>query len=186
LNETDEKKAMQALLLKNPLEEAANASDREIIATRKTVMTDHNKNLFIEQHNDGYAILRGGVEKPLAVELTQDAAIEKARKLEPIGIVSHMPLSMWNEFGTSKAVAAINGGGSDRRQASGTARVFSASFAPSSPAGPRRCRSRGEQSERRNLPSLHNAVGSLEPVYLEPVVDPFGRYHFRLGADAQE
>jgi hypothetical protein len=28
LNETDEKKAMQALLLKNPLEEAANASDR--------------------------------------------------------------------------------------------------------------------------------------------------------------
>jgi len=27
--------------------------------------------------------LRGGVEKPLAVEPTQDAAIEKARKLEP-------------------------------------------------------------------------------------------------------
>jgi hypothetical protein len=38
LNETDEKKAMQALLLKNPLEEAANASDREINATRKTVV----------------------------------------------------------------------------------------------------------------------------------------------------
>ena len=83
LNETDEKKAMQALLLKNPLEEAASASDREINATRKTVMSDHDKNLFIEQHNDGYAILRGGVEKPLAVEPTQDAAIEKARKLEP-------------------------------------------------------------------------------------------------------
>jgi hypothetical protein len=29
LNETDEKKAMQALLLKKPLEEAVNASDRE-------------------------------------------------------------------------------------------------------------------------------------------------------------
>jgi hypothetical protein len=57
LNETDEKKAMQALLLKNPLEEAANASDREINATRKTVMSEHDKNLFIEQHDDGYAIL---------------------------------------------------------------------------------------------------------------------------------
>ena len=74
---------MQALLLKNPLEEAANASDDEINATRKTVMSEHDKNLFIEQHNDGYAILRGSVEKPLAVEPTQDAAIEKARKLEP-------------------------------------------------------------------------------------------------------
>jgi len=74
---------MQALLLKNPLEEAANASDIEINATRKTVMTEHDKNLFIEQHNDGHAILRGGVEKPLAVEPTQDAAIEKARKLDP-------------------------------------------------------------------------------------------------------
>ena len=70
-------------MLKNPLEEAANASDIEINATRKTVMTEHDKNLFIEQHNEGYAILRGGVEKPLAVEPTQDAAIEKARKLEP-------------------------------------------------------------------------------------------------------
>jgi hypothetical protein len=57
LNETDEKKAMQAPLLKNPLEEAANASDREINATRKTVMSEHDKNLFIEQHDDGYAIL---------------------------------------------------------------------------------------------------------------------------------
>ena len=46
-------------------------------------MSEHDKNLFIEQHNDSYAILRGGVEKPLAVEPTQDAAIEKARKLEP-------------------------------------------------------------------------------------------------------
>jgi len=35
LNETDEKKALQALLLRNPLEEAANASDREIDATQK-------------------------------------------------------------------------------------------------------------------------------------------------------
>ena len=46
-------------------------------------MSEHDKNLFIEQHNDNYAILRGGVEKPLAVEPTQDAAIEKTRKLEP-------------------------------------------------------------------------------------------------------
>ena len=84
LNETDEKKAMQALLLKEPLEEAAKASDREINATRKTVMSEqHDKNLFIEQHEDGYAILRGGVKEPLAVEPTQDAAIEKARKLDP-------------------------------------------------------------------------------------------------------
>jgi hypothetical protein len=45
--------------------------------------SDHDKNLFIEQHKDGYAILRGGVKEPLAVEPTQDAAIEKARKLEP-------------------------------------------------------------------------------------------------------
>ena len=49
----------------------------------ETVMSEHDKNLFIEQHNDGYAILRGSVEKPLAVEPTQDAAIDKARKLEP-------------------------------------------------------------------------------------------------------
>ena len=75
--------AMQALLLKHPIEEAASPSDREIDANRKTVMSDHDKNLFIEQHKDGYAILRGGVKEPLAVEPTQDAAIEKARKLEP-------------------------------------------------------------------------------------------------------
>jgi hypothetical protein len=84
LNETDEKKAMQALLLRNPLEEAANASDREINAQPGIPVTsEHDKNLFIEQHNEGYGILRGGVEKPLAVEPTQDAAIEKARKLDP-------------------------------------------------------------------------------------------------------
>jgi hypothetical protein len=96
LNETDEKKAMQALLLKNPREEAANTSDREINATRKTVMCQHDKNLFIERHNDGYALLRGGVEMPLAVQPTQDAANEKARKLDPD--------------------AAIHGTGSERRR----------------------------------------------------------------------
>ena len=83
LNETDENKAMQALLLKHPIEEAGSPSDREIDANQKPVMSDHDKNLFIEQHKDGYAILRGGVKEPLAVEPTQDAAIEKARKLEP-------------------------------------------------------------------------------------------------------
>ena len=61
------------LLLQHPLKEAAN---------RCKQMSDHDKNLFIEQHKDGYAILRGGVKEPLAVEPTQDAAIEKARKLE--------------------------------------------------------------------------------------------------------
>jgi hypothetical protein len=96
---------MQALLLENPLGEAANASDREINATRKTVMREHEKNLFIEQHKDGYAILRGGVEKPLAVEPTQDAAIEKARKLEPDAAI-HV------ERVRNVAAAAINGGGS--------------------------------------------------------------------------
>ena len=74
---------MQALLLQHPIEEAGSPSDREIDANQKPVMSDHDKNLFIEQHKDGYAILRGGVKEPLAVEPTQDAAIEKARKLEP-------------------------------------------------------------------------------------------------------
>jgi hypothetical protein len=83
LNETDENKAMQALLLKHPIEEAEINSDREINANQKPVMSDHDKNLFIERHKDGYAILRGGVKEPLAVEPTQDAAIEKARKLDP-------------------------------------------------------------------------------------------------------
>lgn len=46
-------------------------------------MSEHDKNLFIEKHPDGYAILRGGVKQPLAVESTQDAAIEKAKQLEP-------------------------------------------------------------------------------------------------------
>jgi hypothetical protein len=49
----------------------------------KAIMSEHDKNLFIEKHTDGYAILRGGVKKPLAVEPTQDAAIEKARQLDP-------------------------------------------------------------------------------------------------------
>ena len=75
-------KAMRALLLQHPLEEAASPSYREIDANQKHVMSDHDKSLFIEQHKDGYAILRGGVKEPLAVEATQDAAIEKARKLE--------------------------------------------------------------------------------------------------------
>ena len=52
------------------LKEAASPSDREIDANQKHVMSDHDKNLFIEQHKDGYAILRGGVKEPLAVELT--------------------------------------------------------------------------------------------------------------------
>ena len=46
-------------------------------------MSEHDKNLFIEKHTDGYAILRGGVKQPLAVEPTQEGAIEKARQLDP-------------------------------------------------------------------------------------------------------
>jgi hypothetical protein len=46
-------------------------------------MSEHDKSLFIEKHTDGYAILRGGVKQPLAVEPTQEAAIEKARQLDP-------------------------------------------------------------------------------------------------------
>jgi hypothetical protein len=48
LNETDET-TMRALLLQRPLEEAASASDREIDANQKHVMSDHDKNLFVEQ-----------------------------------------------------------------------------------------------------------------------------------------
>ena len=71
------------MLLQHPLEEAARPSDREIDANQKHVMSAHDKNLFIEQRKDGYAILSGGVKKPVAIESTQDAAIEKARKLGP-------------------------------------------------------------------------------------------------------
>jgi hypothetical protein len=49
----------------------------------ETVMSENDKNLFIEKHTDGYAILRGGVKQPLSLESTQEAAIEKAKQLEP-------------------------------------------------------------------------------------------------------
>jgi Fe-S-cluster containining protein len=61
------------------VEEAVSPFDREIDANQKHVMSDHDKNLFIVQL---YAIVRGSVKETLAVEPTQDAAIEKARKLE--------------------------------------------------------------------------------------------------------
>ena len=51
--------------------------------TRTCYERARQKAFFIEKHPDGYAILRSGVKKPLAVEATQDAAIEKARKLDP-------------------------------------------------------------------------------------------------------
>jgi hypothetical protein len=59
------------------------AVSSRMAGSRCKQMSDHDKNLFIEQHKDGYAILRGGVKEPLAIEPTQDAAIEKARKLDP-------------------------------------------------------------------------------------------------------
>ena len=40
VNETDETKAMRALLLQHPFEEAASPSDREIDANQKHVMSD--------------------------------------------------------------------------------------------------------------------------------------------------
>ena len=102
---------MQAPLLRHPIEEAASPSDREIDSNQKHAMSDHGKNLFIEQHKDGYAILRGGVNEPLAVEPTQDATIEKARKLEPDAA------SMWSGFATSERGGRDKCGGSDRHQA---------------------------------------------------------------------
>jgi hypothetical protein len=90
---------MRALLLQHPLEEAASPSDREIDANQKHVMSDHDKNLFIEQL---YAILRGGVKEPVAIEPTQDAAIEKARKLEPDAAI-HV-----------ERVRSVEGGGRDK------------------------------------------------------------------------
>ena len=102
LNETDEKKSRQALLLKK----AAPGSHKRVRSRNKCnpekVMSEHDKNLFIEKHNDGYAILLGGVEKPLAVEPTQDAAIEKARKLQPDAAV-HV-----------ERVRNVEGGGRDK------------------------------------------------------------------------
>jgi hypothetical protein len=77
LDERDETKAMQALLLWHPIEEAASPSDREIDTNQKHVMSDHDKNLFIEQHKYGYAILPGGVKEPLAVEPTQDRVLAR-------------------------------------------------------------------------------------------------------------
>jgi hypothetical protein len=65
-------------------------------------MSEHDKNLFIEKHTDGYAILRGGVKKPLAVEPTQDAAIEKARQLDPDAAI-HV-----------EGVRNVEGGGRDK------------------------------------------------------------------------
>ena len=79
LDERDEAKAMQALLLQHPFEEAAKVSDREI--DTNDVMSDHDKNRFIEQHKDGCHSPRRR-ERALAAEPTQDAALEKVRKLE--------------------------------------------------------------------------------------------------------
>ena len=131
LNETDENKAMRALLLQHPIEEAASPSDREIDANQKSVMSDHDKNLFIEQHKDGYAILRGGVKEPLAVEPTQDAAIEKARKLNPDAAI-HVERFQCRGRRPRQVAADLIG----VRQR----RVSSASSAPGSPAGRQRGR----------------------------------------------
>jgi hypothetical protein len=62
------------------LKRVASSSGHETDANQKDVMNDHYKKLFIEQL---FAMLRGGVKETPAVELTQDAAIEKARKQEP-------------------------------------------------------------------------------------------------------
>jgi hypothetical protein len=108
LNETDE-----TPLLQHPLEEAASPSDREIDANQKHVMSAHDKNLFIEQRKDGYAILSGGVKKPVAIESTQDAAIEKARKLGPDAAI-HV-----------ERVRNVEGGGRDKWR-----RIWACSWPP--------------------------------------------------------
>ena len=75
--------AMQALLLKHPLEEAASPSDREINANSEN---SYERSRQKPLYRTAQGRLRHSPrrrEKPLAVEPTQDAAIEKARKLEP-------------------------------------------------------------------------------------------------------
>jgi hypothetical protein len=76
---------MRALLLQHPLKEAASPSAREIDANQKHVMSDHDKNLFIEQL---YAILRGGVKEPVP------SSRRRMRLLRRLGNWSPMPLSM--------------------------------------------------------------------------------------------
>jgi hypothetical protein len=109
LDERDEAKAMQALLLQHPFEEAANPSDREI--DTNDVMSDQDKNRFIEQHKDGYAILRGDVKERLP------PSRPRMRPLRRLGNWSPPPPSMWSGFAAPRAAPAVNGAGFDRRQA---------------------------------------------------------------------
>jgi hypothetical protein len=80
LNETDEYKGMHGLLLQHLIEEAGSLSDRKIDANQKSALSDHDKNVFIEQHKDGYAILRGGMKG--ASGRRADAGCGLLRRLE--------------------------------------------------------------------------------------------------------
>lgn len=42
-----------------------------------------NKNLYIERHENGFAVLRPNAERASAVLPTQAEAIERAREIEP-------------------------------------------------------------------------------------------------------
>jgi hypothetical protein len=66
-------------------------------------MSDHDKNLFIEQHKDGYAILRGGVKEPLAIDRRRMRRSRRPKNWTP------MPPFMWSAFAMSKAAAATSG-----------------------------------------------------------------------------
>jgi hypothetical protein len=42
-----------------------------------------SKNLYIEKHPDGYAVMRPNAERASAVEPTQAEAIQRAREIQP-------------------------------------------------------------------------------------------------------
>ena len=98
----------------------------------KAIMSEHDKNLFIEKHTDGYAILRGGVKKPLAVEPTQDAAIENGQTIRPRCSHSRRAGSKRRRRRPRQMAAHL--------KSVRLLRASWASSAPGSPAGPRRCR----------------------------------------------
>jgi hypothetical protein len=77
---------------------ATSPSDREIDADQKHVISDHHKNLFIEQHKDGFAILR--VKSRLPSSRRRMRRSRRPENWPP------MPPFMWSAFGTSKAAAA--------------------------------------------------------------------------------
>jgi hypothetical protein len=97
LNETDENKAMQALLLsiRSKRPKALRPRNR---CKPEACYERSRQNLFIEQHKDGYSILRGGVKEPLGIEPTQDCGNREGQKTAP-----RCRHSCGARFGMSKA-----------------------------------------------------------------------------------